>query len=107
LSSSYLKRLIPVNRHVVVIPHIKQKETPTGVLLPEDYKPEEDRYVEATVVSVSEDCSDHIRRHWLSTTAASETKVVIDKTMLEEITVNDKTYYMILENYIVGFFSGF
>ena len=43
------------------MPHFTEAKTDNGVLLPEDYNPEQTRYIEATVVDVAPDCSEHIR----------------------------------------------
>ena len=29
-------------------------------------------------------------------------KIVVDRSMIQEVTLKDKTHYMILENYVVG-----
>ena len=50
-----MRNLIPVNRHLVILPHTKKNETNTGVILPEDYSPEEDLYVEATVLAIAKE----------------------------------------------------
>ena len=100
-----VKTLRPANRHLVVVPHIKKNETNGGVLLPEGYKQEEDRYICATVVSVSPDCSEHIRRvHFGSSTAGS--LIIIDRNMLEEVRYENKIFNLILENYVIGFIRG-
>ena len=52
---SRIERLKPVNRHLLIVPHVQQNETSTGVLLPDDYKPEEARYIEASVVDIADD----------------------------------------------------
>ena len=51
----HIRTLHPVNRHIVIVPHVKQNETESGVLLPEDFVRDEneDRYITATVVSVA------------------------------------------------------
>ena len=42
--------LKPVNRHLTIIPHLRKSETKTGVLLPDDFEVEEDRFITATVL---------------------------------------------------------
>ena len=92
----------PVNRHMLVIPHIKkQEEDHSGVLLPDDYKPQEERYVTATVLDIAPDCATHFRNLRRGSWTENK-KIVIDRTMLEEIKHKDKKYYVILENYVVG-----
>ena len=93
-------RLRPVNRHLLVIPHTKKNETNSGVLLPEDFKQEEDRYIEATVVDIAADCSSQFKH--LRYNNVDNNLIIIDRTMIEEIKLKDKTHHMILENYVVG-----
>ena len=58
---SKIEMLKPVNRHLLIIPHIQKNETNTGVLLPDDYQPEENQYVEASVIDIAEDCDKQFR----------------------------------------------
>ncbi len=96
----------PVNRHMLVVPHITERlENPAGVILPEDYKPQEERYITATVVDIAADCAPHFRDLRRGTFTESR-EIVIDKSMLEEIKYKEKSYYVILENYVVGLLLG-
>ena len=103
---SHLKTLNPVNRHIVIVPHRKQNETESGVLLPEDFVRDEneDRYITATVVSVAKDCSQAFQR--LNSRVGEEKQIVVDRSMIEDIVLGDKTYHTILENYVVGILRG-
>ena len=97
---SKVERLKPANRHLLIVPHVQKNETNTGVLLPDDYKPEEARYIEATVVDIADDCDKQFRI--LSLGNVDNNKIVIDRTMVEEVRLKDKTHFLILENYVVG-----
>lgn len=97
-----LETLKPVNRHLLIVPHIQKNETNTGVLLPDDYKPEENRYIEATVIDIASDCDNQFRHLRYGT--VDNNKIVIDRTMVEEVKLKDKTHFMILENYVVGIY---
>ena len=97
---SKLERLKPVNRHLLIVPHVQKNETNTGVLLPDDYSAEEARYIEASVVDIAEDCDKSFRH--LRYGNLDNNKVVVDRSMIEEIELKDKTHYLILENYVVG-----
>ena len=99
---SKIERLKPVNRHLLIVPHVQKNETNTGVLLPEDYKPDEARYIEASVVDIADDCDKQFRH--LRRGNIDDNRVVIDKTMVEEVNLKDKTHFLILENYIVGIY---
>ncbi len=96
--------LKPVNRHLTIIPHVKKNETTSGVILPEDFEIEEDRYITATVMDVSPDCSAAIRS--IRGSGSRNKTIVIDRSMVQEIVVQDKSYFTILENYVVGIMRG-
>ena len=97
---SKVEMLKPVNRHLLIVPHIQKNETNTGVLLPDDYNPDENQYVEASVIDIADDCDKQFKH--LRYSNIDNNKVVIDRSMIQEITLKDKTHYMILENYVVG-----
>ena len=85
--------LRPVNRHILVDYSPPQESADSGILLPDDYKPPTEDYVVVDVLAVSEDVS--IRCN-------TDDQIVIDKKMLQEISVNHSIYYLILENYVIG-----
>ena len=85
--------LRPVNRHILVDYSPPQENADSGILLPDDYKPPTEDYVVVNVLAVSEDVS--IRCN-------TDDQIVIDKKMLEEISVIHSIYYLILENYVIG-----
>ena len=96
--------LKPVNRHLTIIPHVKKSETQAGVLLPDDFKQEEDRFITATVLDVAADCSmafQKMRGH-----STDNRVIVVERSMVEEISVSDKSYFTVLENYVVGILRG-
>ena len=101
-----LKTLRPVNRHIVIVPHRNQNETQSGVLLPEDFVREEneDRYITATVVSVARDCSQAFQK--LNSRVGEQKQIVVDRSMIEDIALGDKTYHIVLENYVIGILRG-
>ena len=85
--------LRPVNRHILVDYSPPQESADSGILLPDDYKPPTEDYVVVNVLAVSEDVS--IRCN-------TDDQIVIDKKMLQEITIGHANYYLILENYVIG-----
>ena len=85
--------LRPVNRHILVDYFPPQESADTGILLPDDYKPPTEDYVLVNVLAISDDVS--IRCN-------TDDQIVIDKKMLQEITVGHSNYYLILENYVIG-----
>ncbi|MBT5638151.1 MAG: hypothetical protein HOJ16_06275 [Candidatus Peribacter sp.] len=102
--SSLPPRLKPTNRHLTIVPHFTERETESGVLLPDDYRPEEGRYIEATVIDVSEDCSKQFEglRHG----TVRQKKIVVDGSMVQEIKIGDRRTYIVLENHVVGIYRG-
>jgi len=90
------KMFKPVNRYLHIDIEEKQdNQTDTGILLPDNFKPNEQRYVCAKVVSISDDVKfrDDIKQG---------SRIVVDKTMVEEINFIDKSINVVLENYILG-----
>jgi co-chaperonin GroES (HSP10) len=103
--SDYIAPVLkPVNRHLTIIPHPQSEKTSSGVILPDDFKPEEDRYISATVIDIAEDCSPALRQ--LRGSSTNSKTIIVERSMVEEITLNDKSYYTVLENYVVGIMRG-
>ena len=98
-----IEMLKPRNRHITVVPHFTEAKTDNGVLLPDDYNPERTRYIEATVVDVAPDCSEHFKSIKYGTTVQS--KILIDSSMLQEVNLRGKRIHLILENYVLGIFG--
>ena len=96
-----ITRLKPVNRHLLIIPHIKKNETQSGVVLPEDYQPERDEFVEATVIDVADDCGKQFSPLRYGT-IDSEKKVIVQRSMILEVKTSDRSHHLILENYVLG-----
>ena len=99
------RKIKPVNRHLAIIPHFPEESESSGVLLPEDYERPKEKFITATVLDFARDCNPAIKNIDLRRTAPPE--VIVDRAMIEEITIQDKTYYIILENYVVGLLKSF
>jgi len=97
-----VKRLKPVNRHICIVPHYKVDKTETGVILPNNFKTEESRFIKATVIDIASDCKSDF--HDLKYGTVGPKEIVVDKTMIEEVEIGGKSHYMILENYVVGIY---
>jgi len=89
---------------LTIVPHFQKNETSTGVLLPDGFEPEEDKYITATVVDIASDCSPALRE--LRGSNSRNKVIVIDRSMMEEIKIRDKSYFTILENYVIGMLRG-
>ena len=86
----------PVNRYIQVkINKPEQDLDEYGIVLPDDYNPKEERYIVADVIS----CATDVRFHFEMVECK---KIVIDQSMIEEITINNETISIILDNYVVG-----
>ena len=86
----------PVNRHVqIIVQASAPPETQSGILLPESFKPDDERYIIAQVTAAADDVK-------FKTSIPPGTQVVVDKSMIEEIKFLGKSINVILENYIIG-----
>ena len=89
----------PVNRYIQIELPKPKPQASSSIMLPEDYKPTEERHVTAKVVAFA---SDVRFKDQLVMFGGVGTSVIVDKSMIEEITVNNKKINIILDNYIVG-----
>lgn len=83
----------PVNRHILIDLDQRTDEQKSLIVLPEDYQPEQQKHSVVRVLEKSDDVKFNI-------TVGS--KIVVDSSMIEEIVINNTTYNIILENYVVG-----
>lgn len=84
----------PVNRHILIeIPEKQAQAEESIIILPDDYKPEEERYLEVVAVSAATDVRFDI---------PERSTLVVDRSMIEEISVCGSIYNVILDNYVVG-----
>jgi hypothetical protein len=74
---------------------LEEQEETSQILLPEDYKPKhkEEYHVTVRVLDVATDAHNLF--------SLQNKKIVVQSNGIEEITVNDKIHYLVLENYIV------
>ena len=89
----------PVNRYLQInLPKPNPQKT-SSLVLPDDYKPTEARYITVEVVAYA---SDVRFKDQLVMCGGQGTSVIIDKSMIEEITTNIGKINVILDNYVVG-----
>jgi co-chaperonin GroES (HSP10) len=86
----------PVNRHILIDLDQRSEEQKSLIVLPEDYKPEQQKHSVVQVLDRSDDVKFDL---------STGTKIVVDSSMIEEIVLNDTIYNIILENYVVGVLS--
>jgi co-chaperonin GroES (HSP10) len=86
----------PVNRYLYIgIPEKSVPETESGIVLPESFKPIEEKHVIAYVY----DWADDVRFKKL---LKENCKIIIDRSMAEQFIIEGKQYNVILDNYIIG-----
>jgi co-chaperonin GroES (HSP10) len=83
----------PVNRHILVDLDQRNDEQKSLIVLPEDYQPEQQKHSVVRVIEKSDDVKFNL---------IVGSKIVVDSSMIEEIVINNTTYNIILENYVVG-----
>ena len=99
-------KLKPVNRHLLIVPHFKKEKDSNGVLLPEGYKPVEDKYISATVLDAATDCNRTFLKYSGENLRFQESStIIVDRAMIETVNYRDKDYFIVLENYVCGVIS--
>ena len=84
----------PVNRYILIeVPAVRDNDTESLIMLPEDYKPEEERFIEVSAVAAAADVIFSVP--YLAS-------LVVDRSMIEEISIGGTIYNVILDNYVVG-----
>ena len=83
----------PVNRHILVDIDQRTEDQKSLIVLPEDYKPEQQKHSVVQVLNKADDVKFNL---------SAGTRIVVDSSMIEEIVVNNTTYNIILENYVLG-----
>ena len=82
----------PVNRYILVdMP--KKDSHDSLIVLPDDYKPAEEQHAEVVVVEAAHDVRLQLEKG---------ARVIVDRSMIEEINISDTIYNVILDNYVVG-----
>jgi len=85
---------MPVNRYILIdVPATSEKNTESLIVLPEDYKPEEERYITVNAVSAADDVRFEIEE---------ASGLVVDRSMIEQISIRGTIYNVILDNYVIG-----
>ena len=89
------KLFLPVNRHLRITVEKSESKTQSGVLLPDSFKSESDKYQKAKILSAASDCKDV----FISNVGS---EVYVEKSMIQEVTVSGMPVALILENYVIG-----
>ena len=95
-------RFNPQNRYLLIETQKQEDSDNSGVLLPEGYVIPKDKYVMATVLACEADCKrDEIYQKLVY---KNGTRVVVDGSMVENVSVAGQEHEIVLENYVVGMF---
>ena len=86
--------LDPRNRHLLVelIPDEEESEI-SAVLLPENYRPTKSRHIAVMLLESAPDCSIQ---------CSQGSTLIVEASMLNEITHDNQTFHLVLENYVLG-----
>ena len=86
--------LNPVNRHILIDVNNTEDTTEKSlIVLPEDYTPEQARHLQVSVLRAAPD---------LRIAVNSGDKLIVDRSMIEEISIGGTIYNVILDNYVLG-----
>ena len=84
--------LEPHNRHLLVLP-LDDEEEKRGFVLPDDYKAPKSQHAICDVLGKATDCK---------VSVDIGDRIVVERTMLQEIKAMGETNYLVLENYVYG-----
>tara|TARA_R110000824_G_scaffold70902_2_gene181748 strand:+ start:12309 stop:12620 length:312 start_codon:yes stop_codon:yes gene_type:complete len=102
-----MKSFKPLSRYLLVELPQKDEEKTTvgGIHLPDDYKPKEQPYVTVKVLAYANDVKFKEELDGFRTITSDENiTMLVDRSMLEEITHDNRHYTLILDNYVKGVF---
>ena len=89
-----MSNFTPFNRHILIeLLEQEEEEKKQAFLLPDDYKKQKSPYVLCKVMNFANDCKVNI---------TTNTNIVVQRSMIEQIEIVNKTYYLVLENYVYG-----
>ena len=89
----------PVNRYIEVVVPATINPEETTILLPADFKPQEERYRQVTVQSWAPDVR-------FAEQLSKGCEVVIDHGMIEEIKIGSELLTVIQDNYVIAILTG-
>ena len=84
----------PVNRHILIeVPSRHESQGESLIVLPEDYSAPEESHATVVALSAAADVRFDVPQG---------SQLVVDRSMIEEITIEGTIYNVILDNYVVG-----
>jgi co-chaperonin GroES (HSP10) len=89
----------PLNRYIEIETEpTASPQTESGILLPADFKINESRHACVKVKS----WDNEVR---FADSLSENSYLIVDKSMVEDVTVNGKTINLVLDNYVLGLFT--
>ena len=89
-------KFTPVNRYIEIeMREEKSSELQSGIVLPDDFKPTEERYAIVKIKGWAEDVKFR-NKLWV------DHEIIVDRSMIEEVKLDGETIQVVLENYVVG-----
>jgi len=85
--------LRPVNRYITIEIPAPSNSQESLIVLPEDYKAPVEAYIEVRALEAAKDVRFSIQE---------SNRLIVDRYMIEEITIGGTIYNVILDNYVVG-----
>jgi len=90
----------PLNRHLLVeeVEQEAPEKEESLVLVPDDYSIKKSPHGTYKILKLAPDCEKIKEGH-------INYNIVVDESMVQEISLGAQTYYLILENYVYGTFK--
>ncbi len=89
----------PLNRHLLIEPSEEEpvEKEESLVLVPDDYSIKKSPHGIYKILRTAPDC-EKINESYI------DRQAVVEESMVQEITIRNRQYYLVLENYIYGVF---
>ena len=84
---------LPVNRHILIEKDHDNKSSTPIVVLPDDYKRTMEKHAVVKVLNSADDVRFDLKNN---------PRIIVDQSMIEEISINNTIYRVIQDNYVVG-----
>ena len=84
--------ILPCNRYLLVSPSTEEELDESTILVPEGYKPRS-AHRTAKVLAIAKDSKFE---------GYEGRSVIVNNTMVEELSISGNTYHFILENHVMG-----
>ena len=94
----------PLNRYILIdVPSPDEACTSSGILLPDDYRPDENPYVVVRLIDFADDV--RFEKKLKELVSIRDVSLLVDRSMIEQIVHEGTNYCLILDNYVKGVFT--